>query len=530
MGACWWRRCWAASSWRSASFRRPLAKVAEQARRDPLTGLASRTCSTNDSNAMRLRKRNATLWSAMLAGPQRLQTRQRHASAHHAGDELLILVADRLAGCVRTGDNCRRLGGDEFVIIEDAADQSHQVADQNPERLRPTFTVDGHEMAILPSLGLAIAAPRNPTSPATNCSAEPTSRCTPRNGCARGIQTFTPKMGLAGMAGIDHDPLRRGTLRSAATSGADQLVMLGELQAAIAHSNSPCSTNRRPQHPQIVGAEALVRWAHRADSRAPKIPALVAAPPDEAVNDLVLNTALDDARRWHRLHQHPGRDQPPLTWPADLPATITRLADRDLNPATRPSRSPNNCSSRRPDAPAPSAATPPRRHAIALDDGRLLPSSAHRDQTRPQSRILTSQRAAAIVAAVIAFAHTTGPQSRRRRHQKTRHHRRPLRTYTCDWKFGGCRLAPVTPSTRRHVSHRPVGQTTRAPKTTHVAIAAAVSVRRFRHLVAQRLVARRRRRDRQRSRAGRIVPVGRGVRRNSGAIRVRPAGGRRGWR
>ncbi len=63
------------------------------------------------------------------------------------------------------------------------------------------------------------------------------------------------------------------------------------------------------------------------------------------------------------------------------------------------------------------------------------------------------------------------------------------------------------------------------PKTTHVAIAGCGLVLRSRHLVTQRLVARRRGRDRQRCRAGRVVPVGRGVRRNGGPIRDWPAAG-----
>ena len=48
---------------------------------------------------------------------------------HVAGDRLLVAVADRVRGCVRTGDVAARLGGDEFaILLEDGADLGRSVA------------------------------------------------------------------------------------------------------------------------------------------------------------------------------------------------------------------------------------------------------------------------------------------------------------------------------------------------------------------------------------------------------------------
>ncbi|MHC5112944.1 MAG: putative bifunctional diguanylate cyclase/phosphodiesterase [Planctomycetota bacterium] len=95
---------------------------------------------------------------------------------HDAGDELLVAVTKRLLRCMRSvdtvtrqGEIAARLGGDEFVIVleglrhsSDAAIVCERVLDQ----LSEPFNLNGHEVTISASIGVAIskAAPMTPAS------------------------------------------------------------------------------------------------------------------------------------------------------------------------------------------------------------------------------------------------------------------------------------------------------------------------------------------------------------------------------
>jgi diguanylate cyclase (GGDEF)-like protein/PAS domain S-box-containing protein len=79
---------------------------------------------------------------------------------HASGDLLLVQVAQRLRESVRPGDTVARLGGDEFAVLLEAADDATavEVAKRVTQSLRSPFTVDGQEILVRGSLGLAIAS------------------------------------------------------------------------------------------------------------------------------------------------------------------------------------------------------------------------------------------------------------------------------------------------------------------------------------------------------------------------------------
>jgi diguanylate cyclase (GGDEF)-like protein len=79
---------------------------------------------------------------------------------HDAGDKLLVTVANRLRQVVRAGDVVARFGGDEFVVVcedQTAAFEAALVAERITEALREPVVVDGQEIFLSASIGIAVA-------------------------------------------------------------------------------------------------------------------------------------------------------------------------------------------------------------------------------------------------------------------------------------------------------------------------------------------------------------------------------------
>ena len=74
---------------------------------------------------------------------------------HIVGDELLVAVAQRLQGCIREGDICARLGGDEFSVLLAVGSDAEAAAERIVESLAHRFEIDGHEVFVGVSVGIA---------------------------------------------------------------------------------------------------------------------------------------------------------------------------------------------------------------------------------------------------------------------------------------------------------------------------------------------------------------------------------------
>jgi diguanylate cyclase (GGDEF)-like protein len=85
---------------------------------------------------------------------------------HDAGDRLLIAVGRRLQSCLRPEDTIARLGGDEFtVLLEDITDVRYaiRVAERIAEALKEPFQLDGNEVSVTASIGIAVGSGREGT-------------------------------------------------------------------------------------------------------------------------------------------------------------------------------------------------------------------------------------------------------------------------------------------------------------------------------------------------------------------------------
>lgn len=77
---------------------------------------------------------------------------------HLVGDKLLKKIASRLRDFVRASDTVGRLGGDEFLVLLNGTGKFHDVvmiAEKIRVELERPFEVDGIELVISPSIGIA---------------------------------------------------------------------------------------------------------------------------------------------------------------------------------------------------------------------------------------------------------------------------------------------------------------------------------------------------------------------------------------
>jgi diguanylate cyclase (GGDEF)-like protein len=166
------------------------------------------------------------------------------AYGHHVGDQLLVQIADRIRGSLRSRDTIARIGGDEFVIVvelDDMTDAAH-VADTLIGTVDRPVQVAGHELQITTSVGVAMYPEdgRTPHALLTNADA---AMYHAKSGGSNAYSFFEASMNA---------------------NAQEQLQLLHDLRAAITNREFVLHYQpkfRAPSGP-VIGAEALLRWQH----------------------------------------------------------------------------------------------------------------------------------------------------------------------------------------------------------------------------------------------------------------------------
>jgi diguanylate cyclase (GGDEF)-like protein len=163
---------------------------------------------------------------------------------HLVGDHLLVAVAERLADCLRPGDTVARLGGDEFGILLErigGTEDALQVADRIQKALAKVVEVDGHELFVTASIGVALRSDRYQRPEQVLRDAD--------------IAMYQAKMKGKACAEI-FDAEMHGTV-------VDRLQLEADLRRAVEHGEEfllhyqPILALRTGR---LIGVEALVRW------------------------------------------------------------------------------------------------------------------------------------------------------------------------------------------------------------------------------------------------------------------------------
>ena len=135
------------------------AKINHMARYDALTGLPNRIYFRDQMDrALTIMQQGGTCAVLFIDIDDFKQVND--TLGHPSGDALLCAVAERLRGLLRTSDFVARFGADEFVVLQKPLahpDDAAALARRIVETLGQTYNIDGHDVVVGASIGIAVA-------------------------------------------------------------------------------------------------------------------------------------------------------------------------------------------------------------------------------------------------------------------------------------------------------------------------------------------------------------------------------------
>ena len=230
---------------RDVTERRRLEReLTHQAFHDSLTGLANRVLFADRlEHALARGARDGSVVGVLFIDLDDFKI-VNDTLGHAVGDQLLIAVADRIAGALRADDTAARLGGDEFAaLVENVQDPGavEETATRILAALTEPIIIDGQSLQAVASIGIT-------TTPEADNPAELLRQADLALYVAKGAGKGQWRRYQAHLHGA---MVERLELRSALDHAVNEGHFLLQYQPIVDLGTG-----------EAVGFEALVRWSH----------------------------------------------------------------------------------------------------------------------------------------------------------------------------------------------------------------------------------------------------------------------------
>ncbi len=287
--------------------RRSQAQIYELAHHDPLTGLANRfTLNLRLEQLLALNRRNQSAMAVLFIDLDHFK-KINDSHGHQIGDQLLIIVAQRLKEVLREADTIARQGGDEFIVVlgsNASPDMASMLAKRIVDSLSQAYQLGNLSLHTGASVGISMF-PSDSHDAATLLLHADTAMYAAKSFVRGNFQFFSDAM-------------------NAATH--ERLLLENRLWLALEQQEFELYLQPQIDLPsgRIIGAEALIRWHH---------PELGMVPPDRFIpiaeesglmlplGDWVLQRAMDILGDWAK------RGLPPLRLALNLSARQCHVAE-----------------------------------------------------------------------------------------------------------------------------------------------------------------------------------------------------------